>query len=169
MTETISLGGIEFQVFQIINLKKSLTVPKHKVEDGYSVSEHAQEEPAEFTIEVELLKDSNEPEALNTLFDAKEPLTFISELGVFDDMEIQDKSYTQGGNISTIKASIHLKQILKAVAKTTTIELPVTIVDEELKGGDSPTEMDKTKSELAKSEEPDEGKTMLETIWGWFS
>ena len=169
MTETISLGDVEFQVFQIINLKESLIVPKHKVEDGYSISEHAQAEPAEFTVELELLKDSDEPEALNTLFDAKEPLTFVSELGVFDDMEIQDKSYTQGGNITTVKASVRLKQILKAVAKTTTIELPITIAEEQLKGGDTSTEPETKENEAAKSEEKDEDKTWAETIWGWFS
>lgn len=169
MTETISLGGTEFKVFQIINLKESLTVPKHKVEDGYSISEHAQTEPAEFTVELELLKNSDEPETLNSLFDAKEPLTFISELGVFDDMEIQDKNYTQGGNISTVKASVHLKQILKATAKTTTIELPITIAKTEVKGGATPTEPETKKNEAAKSETKEEDKTWLETIGGWFS
>lgn len=169
MTETISLGDVEFKVFQIINLKESLSVPKHKVEDGYSISEHAQTEPAEFTVELELLKNSDEPETLNALFDAKEPVTFTSELGVFDDMEIQDKSYTQGGNVTTVKASIHLKQILKASAKTTTIELPVTIAETEIKGGDTATEPETKENEAAKGEEKEENKTWAETIWGWFS
>jgi len=169
MAEMISLGGTEFKVFQIINLKESLVIPKHKVEDGYNVSDHGEEQPAEFTVELELLKDSDEPETLNALFEARELLTFISELGIFDDMAIQDKSYTQGGNISTIKASVHLKQIRKAVAKTTTIELPITVADTEVKGGATATEPKTKENEEAKSEEPDENKSWAETIWGWFS
>lgn len=168
MAETISLGGFSFSVFQTINLKEDLILPKHKVEDGYNVSDHAEEQPAEFTVELELLKGSGEPETLNTLFNARKTLTFISALGVFDDMAIQDKSYTQGGNVSTIKASVHLKQILKAAAKTTTIELPITIVDTEVKGGATATEPKTKENEEAKSEEPDENKTWAETIWGWF-
>ena len=169
MTETISLGDVEFKVFQIINLKEHLAVPKHKVEDGFSISDHAQQEPAEFTVELELLKDSDEPELLNTLFDAKDPVTFISELGVFDDMEIQDKSYTQGGDITTVKASVRLKQILKAVAKTTTIELPISIAKTEVKGGATATEPETKESEMAQSKTKDEGESWLETIGGWFS
>lgn len=166
MTETISLGDAEFKALQIINLKESITIPAHKVEEGYSISDHAQEQPSEFSLELELLKSEGEVETLNALFDAKEPVTFTSELGVFDDMEIQDKSYTQGGNVSTVKASVRLKQILKAVAKTTTIELPVTPIPTVT---DPPIPPEEEENENAESNEKDEGKTWAETIWGWFS
>jgi hypothetical protein len=169
MAKIISLGGVEFNAIQVIDLKESLALPTHKIEEGYSIFDHAEEQPAEFTVDIQLLKDKGEPEKLNTMFDAKEPIAFISELGVYDDMEIADKSYTQGGNISTIKASIHLKQIRKAIAKTTTIELPITPAADTVKGGDSAVPPVEDENPAAKGEETTEKKSWLETLWGWFT
>jgi hypothetical protein len=169
MTEIISLGGVEFNAIQVINQKESLVLPAHKIEEGYEIADHAEEQPVEFTVDIELLKDKGEPEKLNAIFSGKELICFVSELGVFDDMEIQDKSYTQGGNISTIKASIHLKQIRKAIAKITTIDLPITPTEEAMKGGDSAVPPVESENPAAKGEEPEEKKSWVETITGWFS
>jgi len=164
--EKILLGGHEFRAIRVINLSQSATTPEHRVEEQFSIVDHIILEPIEFRLELELLKDEGEVDKLNSLFEARQPIEFVCDLGVFEDMVIKSREFVEGGSVNTVRASVHIKQIRKAKAKTATIPLPIIQSEEDYPGSD--TAVSPLQQQVPSAPEKQEEKSWLDSIFDWF-
>ena len=138
MAEEILLNGQPLKVAQIIDLTESKDVPSHKVEEGYDVSDHLINKPAEFQIQLEV--EESDLEMIKQLYESKKPTEFVCKLGVFENIVVKEFHVTQGGSINTYKVTLSLKQILVAKSKMATVSLPqlkVTPDESQAPGGDT--------------------------------
>lgn len=161
---TILLGSETFTAIQVINLTRDATVPAHKTEAGYEIADHVTLEPAEFRLNLELIKSEDEDETLKQLYEDKEPFEFVCDLGVFPNMIIQTLDFEDG--YETVKAMAHLKQVRIATAETTTIELPITPAEANYPGGNAATEPSELSVQDA-PDDPDENESWLDKIVDW--
>jgi hypothetical protein len=165
MAEEVLLNGRPLKVVQIIDLTESKeVVPSHKVEEGYDVSDHLINKPAEFQIQLEV--EESDLEMIKQLYENKEATEFVCKVGVFEDVVVKELHITQGGSINTFRVTLHLKQILKAKSKTATISLPqlqVTPSEEQSKGGDTAVSPQPKQVPQA-PEPPQENQSWLDSI-----
>lgn len=167
MAEEILLGGQKFTAVEVVDLTQSAVVPEHKVEDGYPISDHIAFKPAEFRLTITLLED--EIETLKQLYESKQPIEFVCKAGVFENIVVKEIHITQGGSINTFRVTLHLKQIIKAKAKTTTIplqQLQVTPDEKDGKGGKTVT--DPQQQQVSQAPQKQENKSWLDSIFDWF-
>jgi hypothetical protein len=165
--EEIQLGGQKFTAVEVVDLTESATIPEHKVEDGYPVADHIFFQPAEFQLNLTLLE--SEISALKQLYESKQPTTLVCKAGVFEDVVIKELNITQGGSKNTFRAVVRVKQILKAVAKTTTIplqDLQLTPNESDVPGGATATTP--PTQEVPDAPAKEENKSWLDSILSWF-
>ncbi|WP_290597034.1 phage baseplate protein [Archaeoglobus sp. JdFR-39] len=135
--ENVLLDDIELEAVQVVDLTEKTTVPEHRVEKQFSISDHIILEPAEFSIEATI--DTSTKQRLEALRDSKKLFTFVSELhGTYDNMVVLSLSF-RPLDLSNLQASIHIKQIRVAETKTVSIPISVTPSEEEVKGSTPPT------------------------------
>ncbi len=165
--EEIQLGGQKFTAVEVVDLTQSAVIPEKRVEDGYPIADHIFFQPAEFQLNLTLLE--NEIPVLKQLYESKQPTTLICKAGVFEDVVVRELSITQGGSKNTFRAVVRVKQILKAVAKTTTVPLQalqLTPNETDSPGGNTATES--STEEVPDAPEKEENKSWLDSIMDWF-
>jgi len=135
----ILIGGKSFKAISVVDLTKDADVPEHKVEEQFSISDHIILKPAEFELELQLFRDEGEVEALLSLYDAKQPTSLTTEFGHYDNMVIKSVRIKESDSQNIAYATVHVKQILKAEARTAAVNLPNVITQDESKypGGNS--------------------------------
>lgn len=164
MAEEILLNGQPLKVAQIIDLTESKDVPSHKVEEGYDVSDHLINKPAESQIQLEV--EESDLEMIKQLYESKKPTEFVCKLGVFENIVVKEFHVTQGGSINTYKVTLSLKQILVAKSKMATVSLPqlkVTPDESQAPGGDTATSP-QSKQVPQAPEPPQENQSWLDSI-----
>lgn len=60
-------------------------------------------EPVEFWLELELLKNEGEVDKLNSLFEAKQPIDFVCDLGVFKNIVVKSREFVEGSSVNTVR------------------------------------------------------------------
>jgi len=164
MAEEVLLNGRPLKVVQIIDLTESKEVPSHKVEEGYDVSDHLINKPAEFQIQLEV--EESDLEMVKQLYESQQPTEFVCKLGVFENIVVREFHVTQGGSINTYKVTLSLKQILIAKSKTATVSLPqlqVTPDESQVPGGDTAISPQPKQVPQA-PEQPQENQSWLDSI-----
>ena len=164
MPEEILLGGQKFTAVEVVDLTESAIIPEKRVEDGYPIADHIFFQPAEFQLNLVLLED--EIETLKQIYESKEPTTLVCKAGVFEDVVVRELSITQGGSKNALRATVRVKQILKAKAKTATIplqQLQATSSENEASGGETATEP--PQKEVPQAPEKQENKSWLDSIF----
>lgn len=164
MPDDVILGGHKFTAVEVVDLTESLTIPEHKVEDGYPVADYAFLQPAELQLNLTLLE--RELEVIKQLSMSREPTILLCKAGVFEDVVVKELNITQGGSINTFRAIVRVKQIIKAKAKTAQIPLAVTADESEAKGGNTATSP--AQKEVLQAPEKQEGKSWLDSIFEFF-
>ena len=162
--EEILINNQSFKAIQVVDLTDSAETPEQRVEDGFSVVDTIILKPKEFSLTLELMED--EVELLKQLYESKQPIEFVCRFGAFEDIVIKELHITQGGSANTYRASISLKQILKAKAKTAAIplhQLQVTPDEKDAKGGDT-TISPQAKQVPQAPEQPQENQSWLDSI-----
>ena len=167
MSDDILLAGQPIKITQVINLSQPADVPEHRVEDGFSVADTIVLKPAEFELQLEVDKDQlNE---LKQFYEQKQPVELVCKFGIFENVVIKELSATQGGSTNYFRATLRVRQILKAKAKTTTVSLPelqVTPDESEASGGD--TAIPPQQQNVPSAPEKQENKSWLDSIFDWF-
>jgi len=137
----ILIGGKMFKAISVVDLTKDADVPEHKVEEQFSVSDHIIFKPAEFEFELQLFKDEGEVESLLSLYEARQPTSLTTEFGHYEDMVIKSVRIRDSDSENIAYATVHIKQVMKAVAQTATVSLPGIVTENEsnYQGGNSAT------------------------------
>jgi hypothetical protein len=163
----ILIGGKQFKAISVVDLTKDTEVPEYKVEEQFSVTDHIILKPAEFELELQLFRDRGEVETLNQLYEAKQPISLTTEFGHYDHMVLKSVRFRDSDSENIVYATIYIKQILKAKAKTATISLPELMPDEsQYPGSDTAvTPQSKTVPDVP---EKQENKSWLDSILSWF-
>jgi len=165
--EEILIGNQSFKAIQIVDLTDSAETPEHRVEDGFSVVDAIILKPKEFSLTLELIEEEIEP--LKQLYESKQPTEFVCKFGVFENIVIKELHITQGGSTNSFRATVLLKQILKAKSKMVAIplqQLQVTPDESDAKGGKTAT--DPSQQQVPSAPEKQENKSWLDSIFDWF-
>jgi len=162
------LDDIELEAVHVIDLTEKTTVPEHRVEKQFSISDHIILEPAEFSIEATI--DASAKQRLEALRDSKKLFTFVSELhGTYDNMVILSLSF-RPLDLSNLQVSIHIKQIRIAESRTVKIELPITPAPAEIPANTTATDPDEKKTQYDEQLEQQGGESWLDkarNFVGW--
>lgn len=161
----ILIGGKMFRAISVVDLTKDAEIPEQRVEEQFNVADHIILRPAEFELELQLFKDEGEVESLNQLYEAKQPVELITQFGAYENMVMKSVRFRDSDSRNIVYATIHIKQILKAKARTATIPLPEVIPDESSWPGDD------TAKTTQKNDVPDapekQTESWLDSIIGW--
>ena len=125
--QSVLIGGHEFKAIQAINLTKDADIPEHRVEDQFSVAAHITLNPVELKFELQLSVPDGEVETLDALYASRQLIDVTSRLGHFPDMAVKQPTYKDTDSENIIYATLTLKQVRKASAKTVRVALPVPI------------------------------------------
>ena len=138
-------GGSAALMFRAVSAQvvdKSKTIPKHKTEAGYQISDHVVRDPVKITLTIHLLHNCegvNEDtgideigtlEALNAI---DRPITVVTSVGVYQNQMIQDISYNKTGTPNIVTATVTYEEVRTSIAQTTTVTLP-TLADASIPG-----------------------------------
>jgi len=165
--EELLLNGHSLKVVQITDFSESKDIPEHRVEEGYDVSDNQVYKPAEFQIQLEV--EESDLEMIKQLYESKQPTEFVCKFGVFEDIVIKELHITQGGSTNSFRATVLLKQILKAKSKMAAIplqQLQVTPDESDARGGKTAT--DSQQKQVPSAPEKQENKSWLDSIFDWF-
>lgn len=125
--QSVLIGGHEFKAIQAINLTKDADIPEHRVEDQFSVADHITLNPVELKFELQLSVPDGEVETLDALYTSRQLIDVTSRLGHFPDMAVKQPTYKDSDSENIVYATLVLKQVKKATARTVTMSLPVPI------------------------------------------
>ena len=125
--QSVLIGGHEFKAIQAVNLSKDAEIPEHRVEDQFTVADHITLNPVELKFELQLSVPDGEVETLDALYTGRQLINATSRLGHFPDMAVKQPTYKDTDSENIIYATLTLKQVRKATAKTVRVALPVPI------------------------------------------
>lgn len=125
--QSVLIGGHEFKAIQVINLTKDADIPEHRVEDQFNVADHITLNPVELKFELQLSVPDGEVETLDALYTARQLVDVTSRLGHYTDMAVKQPTYRDSDSDNIVYATLTLKQVRKATAKTVRVALPVPI------------------------------------------
>lgn len=162
--QSVLIGGHEFKAIQAVNLTKDADIPEHRVEDQFSVADHITLKPVELKFELQLSVPDGEVETLDALYTSRQLIDTTSRLGHFPDMAVKQPTYKDSDSENIVYASLSLKQVKKATAKTVRVALPIPLdtgSDPQNSGsGGNP-------SEKNVSSEPQKSGSWLDGIVSW--
>lgn len=155
--QSVLIGGHEFKAIQAINLTKDADIPEHRVEDQFSVADHITLNPVELKFELQLSVPDGEVETLDAIYSARQLIDVTSRLGHFPDMAVKQPTYKDSDSENIVYATLVLKQVKKATARTVTMSLPVPV--------DTGTEPPKPGSWYTPPEKPVASEPKKEGSW----
>lgn len=167
MNMDVLIGGKSFKAINVVDLTKDADLPEHRVEEQFSISDHIILKPAEFEFELQLFKDEGEVESIMQLYEAKQPLDLVTQFGAYSDMVIKSVRLRDSDSKNIAYATVHIKQIIKAKAKTATVSLPELIPDDSSFKGDN-TAKTPQQTTTPTAPEKQENKSWLDSIFDWF-
>jgi hypothetical protein len=122
---------------------RSKTIPTHKTEAGYQVSDNVLLNPVKITLTFSLLHNctgqnedtgTDEIITMDALVAANDLLTVCVSVGGYQNMLIQDVSYDKTTpTMNTVKCTVTLVEVRTSIAETTTVTLP-TLPDDSIPG-----------------------------------
>lgn len=166
------LGNFFFDAVFSAQHRLAVTVTKHPVQDGASISDHAYKEPDEITLDIgmtDAMSDATKGHSVNAyktlcaMMELRQPVKLVTRLKTYTDMVITSISAPDDvKTMNGLRATIIFSQI--ETVKVKTVKVKETIKSSKGGGSKKNTAKNPTGGQANKAAEKVENKSVLKQI-----